>query len=61
MQTTEASGGKVGAAPTPLAKPDLAIPENADEMVTTLVTPPATTHKPIASPSAIPSVLGEVC
>ena len=61
MQTTDVSSGKAGAVPMPLAKPDPAIPEGADETATTLAKPPATTHKPIVSSSAVPSILGEVC
>jgi hypothetical protein len=61
MQTTGVSSGKTGAVPMPLAEPDSAIPEGADETATPLAKPPAATHKPIASSSAIPSILGEVC
>ena len=60
MQTTDTSSGKAGEVPMPFARLDLVIPEGVDETVTTLAKPPATTHKPIVSSSAIPLILGEV-
>jgi hypothetical protein len=60
MQTDDTSSGKVGDVPMPSASPDLATPEGADETVAHLAKPPATTHEPIVSPSAIPLISGEV-
>jgi hypothetical protein len=36
-------------------------PRGVDETVANLAKPPATTHEPIVSPSAIPLISGEVC
>jgi len=61
MQTNDTSNGKVGEVPMPSASLDLVIPEGVDETVANLAKPPATTHEPIVSPSAISLISGEVC
>ena len=60
MQTNDASSGKVGDVPMPSTSLDPVTPEGAAETVADLAKPPATTHEPIVSPSAIPLISGEV-
>ena len=60
MQTNDTSSEKVEEVPMPSASLDPVIPEDVEETVTNLAMPPATPHEPIVSPSAIPSISGEV-